>query len=175
MNVRICWGKKVSTAFLLRLYGVCLRLGWDETRMSYLMACMAFESARTFSPSIRNAAGSGATGLIQFMPATARGLGTTTEDLSQMTAEDQLLFVEKYFQPYRKRVNSLSDMYMAILLPRYVGQSDDSILFLEGTTAYRQNSGLDSNMDGKVTKGEAAAKVLKLYTEGMSEKNALWV
>ena len=43
----------------------------------FLLACMAFESGMSFCSSIRNAA-SGATGLIQFMPSTARGLGTTT-------------------------------------------------------------------------------------------------
>ncbi len=41
------------------------------------MAAMAFESARTFSADIVNKA-SGATGLIQFMPKTAEGLGTWT-------------------------------------------------------------------------------------------------
>lgn len=41
------------------------------------MAAMAFESGETFSPSIKNAAGSGAVGLIQFMPSTAKALGTS--------------------------------------------------------------------------------------------------
>ena len=38
------------------------------------MAVMSFETGGTFDPGIRNAAGSGATGLIQFMPSTAAGL-----------------------------------------------------------------------------------------------------
>ena len=49
------------------------RLGISEAD---LMAVMSFETGGTFNPGIRNAAGSGATGLIQFMPSTAAGLGT---------------------------------------------------------------------------------------------------
>ena len=45
------------------------RLGISEAD---LMAVMSFETGGTFNPNIRNAAGSGATGLIQFMPSTAR-------------------------------------------------------------------------------------------------------
>lgn len=48
-----------------------------------------------------NAPGSGAIGLIQFMPSTAKGLGTSTSALKQMTAVDQLAYVEKYFAPYK--------------------------------------------------------------------------
>jgi hypothetical protein len=58
------------------------------------MAAMAFETGETFSPSIKNKA-SGATGLIQFMRSTAKGSGTTTAALAEMTAVDQLDFVEK--------------------------------------------------------------------------------
>ena len=48
----------------------------------YLMSCMAFESMETFRADIPNKAGSKAIGLIQFMPKTAIGLGTTTKDIS---------------------------------------------------------------------------------------------
>jgi len=105
--------------------------------------------------------------LIQFMPATARDLGTTTDVLAKMTAVQQLDYVEKYFRPYYKRINSLSDMYMAILLPKYVGQPDDAVLF-SGGTAYRQNAGLDANKDGKITKAEASAKVRAKWEKGLT-------
>ena len=36
---------------------------------------------------VKNAAGSGATGLIQFMPRTAQGLGTTTAKLAKRLKE----------------------------------------------------------------------------------------
>lgn len=159
------WGQKVSPAFRAKLLRITRGFGWPDEHASWLMSCMAFESGETFSPSIKNAAGSGATGLIQFMPSTARGLGTTTDALAQMTAEQQLDYVKAYFTPYASRINSLADMYMAILMPKYVGQPDSAVLFSAGV-AYRQNSGLDADKDGKVTKAEAASKVAAKYIKG---------
>ena len=132
---------------------------------------MHFETGGTFSPSIRNAAGSGATGLIQFMPSTAKGLGTTTDKLALMTAVEQLDYVARYFRPYAKRVKTLSDMYMAILLPSAIGKPENHPLF-SGGVAYRQNSGLDTDKDGKVTKAEASAKVMKRLVDGVKTINA---
>lgn len=132
------------------------------------MSCMAFESAETFSPSIKNAAGSGANGLIQFMPATARGLGTTVETLALMTAEQQLEYVREYFWPYRGRLTSLSSVYMAILWPKAVGQADSAVLWTreDAPITYKQNAGLDANKDGAITVGEAADKVRAKYERG---------
>jgi hypothetical protein len=132
---------------------------------------MAFESGETFSPSIKNAAGSGATGLIQFMPATAKDLGTTIENLELLSATAQLYYVGLYFRRYASRVQSLSDMYMAILLPKYVGKPEDSVLFSSGV-AYRQNSGLDSNNDGKITKLEATRLVQAKLDKGLTPRYA---
>jgi hypothetical protein len=161
----LCWGQKVSPEFRNRLIQLCRRHEWTNDHANWLMAAMAFESGETFSPSIKNAAGSGATGLIQFMPSTAKGLGTTTADLAKMSAVDQLFYVEQYFKPYAKRIKSLPDMYMAILLPKYIGRPDESVLF-SGGIAYRQNSGLDTDRDGVVTKLEAAAKVSEKFIKG---------
>lgn len=104
----IAWGAKVSTPFKTRVREIAGNLGISP---DFLMSCMAFETGETFSPSIENAAGSGATGLIQFMPRTARGLGTTTEELAKMTAVKQLDYVERYFLPYRGRLSTLEDIY----------------------------------------------------------------
>lgn len=169
----IAWGKVVSRGFVDKVLQICNDFDWTDDHASWLMACMAFESAETFSPTITNGAGSGAVGLIQFMPATARGLGTTSFQLRCMTPEEQLDWVKKYFVPYHKRIHSLSDMYLAILLPKYVGKSDDSVLFNKGTVAYRQNSLLDKNRDGKITKGEAAGKVLLKLQKGLETTRAL--
>lgn len=159
---KLAWGQKVNPTFRAKVLEICRDFGWGDQHASWLMSCMAFESAETFNPHIKNAAGSGATGLIQFMPATARGLGTTTDILASMSAVQQLDYVQKYFKPYYKRIHSLSDMYLAILMPKYVGQPESTPIF-SGGIAYRQNSGLDTNKDGTVTKAEAAGKVaLKL-------------
>jgi hypothetical protein len=132
---------------------------------------MAFETGRTFSPSVRNPQSS-ATGLIQFMAATARDLGTTTDDLARMTAEEQLGYVQAYFAPYRGHLPTLADVYMAILWPAAVGKPDDFVLWANGAPAYHANKGLDVDRDGQVTKGEAAAKVAALLAEGLRPENA---
>ena len=132
------------------------------------MACIAFESAETFRPDIRNAAGSGATGLIQFMSSTAKGLGTTRDALAAMTAEQQLEWVLAYFLPYKGRLHTLADVYMAILWPAGIGKPDEWTLWDQASrpTTHRQNAGLDMNKDGRITKAEAAAKVLAKLERG---------
>lgn len=162
---QLAWGRKVSQAFRDRLFEICQILGVEP---DYLMACIAFESAETFSPSIKNAAGSGATGLIQFMPDTAKGLGTTAAALAALTAEQQLEWVLAYFMPYKGRLKTLADVYMAILWPAGIGKPDDWTLWDKASrpTTYRQNAGLDLNKDGKITKAEAAAKVLAKLDRG---------
>lgn len=166
MNFQLAWGARVSPKFRTEVISICRGFGWTPDHASWLMSCMAFETGETFSATVKNAAGSGATGLIQFMPDTASYLGTTIESLATMSAEQQLAWVEKYFQPYADRIKSLSDCYMAILMPKYVGKPDESIIFTDGTP-YRQNSGLDIDKDGKVTKAEATNLVQRKYVRGM--------
>lgn len=161
----LLWGSKVSSIFRDRVRWIAEQLGVNP---NHLMACMAFESGETFSPAIRNMAGSGATGLIQFMPTTARGLGTTTDKLAAMTAEDQLNYVYKYFEPYKGKLDTIEDVYMAILWPRAVGQPNSYVLFARGGITYRQNAGLDKDRDGSITKAEAAGMVLTKAAKGES-------
>jgi hypothetical protein len=169
----LAWGKKVSKPFRDRIVKVAQDLGTDP---NYLMACMAFESARTFSPSILNAAGSGAVGLIQFMPSTAQALGTTTQQLAAMSAVKQLDYVERYFAPSKGKLRSLEDVYMAILWPRAVGKPQEYVLFDKNDPKYPkryiQNAGLDFNRDGLITKAEAAARVRRELEEGLRPENA---
>jgi hypothetical protein len=146
---------KLSPAARSKLISVSKNLGINPV---YLAAAISFETGGTFSPSITNGAGSGATGLIQFMPETAQGLGTSVEALAGMSQEEQLNWVEKYFGPHRGKLHNLEDVYMAILYPVAVGEDNNYALFTGGIE-YDQNSGLDTNKDGVVTKQEAAGKV----------------
>lgn len=163
---QIAWGKKVGLEFKRKVIEISGRLGVSA---DYLMACMAFETGETFSPSIKNAAGSGATGLIQFMPSTARGLNTSTDDLSKMTAVEQLDYVERYFTPYKKRLQTLEDVYLVILYPAAIGMDPSSELFKKGTIAYQQNIGLDKNKDGAVTPAEISVIVRQKYNKGLKQ------
>lgn len=168
MTNKLAWGNKVSPEFRTKVIQICNGFKWSESHACWLMGCIAFESGETFSSSVKNAAGSGAIGLIQFMPATAKDMGVTTVWLSRLTPEAQLDYVEEYFRPYAHKINSLNDMYMAILLPKYVGKPDSSVLFSKGVS-YRQNSGLDKNKDGLVTKAEACQRVFEKLLKGMTE------
>lgn len=157
----IAWGAKVSPMFRERVLWTAQALDMPPYGADWLMACMAWETGETFSPSIANGAGSGAVGLIQFMPNTAVRLGTSTRDLERMSAEDQLNFVYKYFLPYKGRLMELSDVYMAILWPLAIGKALDHVLWTRERQplTYRQNIGIDIDRNGAATKEEATAKV----------------
>lgn len=167
---RLAWGARVSAEFREKLLAMCVRLRVPDP--SWMMACMAFETGGTFDPKIQNA-GTQATGMIQFMPSTAVGLGTSITALLAMTAEEQLEWVERYFRPYVGKLNSLGDCYMAVLWPKAVGQPDDYVLFSDGEgRAYAMNRGLDINHDGAVTKQECVALVEKRLELGLLAKNS---
>lgn len=170
----LAWGAKVSPEFCGMVLAMCERLRISEP--SWCMACMAFETGRTFTASVRNAAGSGAVGLIQFMPTTAGLLGTTTDLLAAMTPEHQLDYVERYFAPWKGRLECLGDVYGAILWPAMIGKPDASVVFDSSSAThpklYLQNRGLDFDNDGKITKGEVVARVQACLSEGLLSQNA---
>lgn len=188
----LAWGQRVSAQFRARIFEISQDL---SAHPDDLMACIAFETAETFRPDIKNAAGSGATGLIQFMPRTAVSLvfpdlkisrmsaadlkaksQQAVDHLARMSAEEQLDYVHLYFKPYAGRLKSLSDVYMAILWPAGIGKPDAWVLWHkdERPKTYRQNAGLDANKDGVITKAEAAGKVLAKLHKGRQAAN-LWV
>lgn len=152
---RVAGADNTSAAFRQKVVEVAERLQMDPV---HLMAVMSFETGESFSSSERNRH-TGATGLIQFMPSTARHLGTSTTQLRQMTPERQLDYVERYLQPYAGKMNTLEDAYMAVLWPAAVGKGPNHVLFRSPSREYRQNDGLDINNNGAITAREAASKV----------------
>ena len=147
----------VTPAFIAGVEAMAQRLG---TQPEYLLAVMSFETGASFSPGVRNGAGSGATGLIQFMPGTASELGTSTDALARMSALDQLQYVERYFNNRSDPgdLDTLEGVYTTVLYgsPR---PDPDSTLFSQGSAAYRMNAPLDVNRDGRITAGEATSFV----------------
>jgi hypothetical protein len=142
--------------FYSRVLDISKNLGTDPNN---LLAVMSFETGGTFSPSTKNTVNNKATGLIQFMPSTAESLGTTTDELSKMSATDQLSFVEAYLSPFKGNLKKLSDLYMAVFMPKFIKATEETMVALEGTDAYSQNKGLDVNKDGAITKLEVTQKV----------------
>ncbi len=165
----VAYGRNVSAEFIAEVRAICRRINWTDDHVNWLMACIAFESARTFSPSIKSPVSS-ATGLIQFMDATARHLGTTTDALAKMTAVEQLKYVELYFKPYASKIKSIDDMYMAILWPSAIGQHPDSILWNKDSRFYSPNKALDKKSLGFISKSMAADQVKKLLKLGLTSR-----
>lgn len=160
----LAWGSKVSPEFARKVIAIARRQRYDP---SWLMACMAFEAAETFSPRKQNKQPPHATGLIQFMPKTAASMGTSIPALMAMTAEEQLDWVEAYLQPYVGRIRTIDDLYMTILWPAAVGKPSGYVIFKAPSRAYTDNRGLDINHDDAVTKAEAAHQVQLKLQKGM--------
>lgn len=80
----------------------------------HLLKVISFETGGTFSPSIQN--GNGAVGLIQFLPNAANVLGTSIDDLRQMTALEQLKYVSKYFESFGETFDTVEKIHKAIIL-----------------------------------------------------------
>lgn len=125
---------------------------------NWLMALFNSETGGSFSPSQRNGAGSGATGLIQFMPATAASLGTSTAHLATLSNVAQLAWVDKYIAYTMKylgvkKIKDYDDLYLLIFYPKAVGKPDSYVIAKANTSTYAQNKGIDlkGNSDGILT------------------------
>ena len=111
-----------------------------------MLALMRSESG--LNPQAVNPNG-GATGLIQFMPNTARNLGTTTEALKNMSAAEQMKYVEKYFDSVRlPSGSSAGRLYAFVFLP---GRANREVLTSRGEAYYDNNVRLDMDRDGNIT------------------------
>lgn len=174
----MAWGAKVSPVFRDRVRWLAANLDIGPApgapEPNWPMTWMAFETGRTFSPTIKNPGSSG-TGLIQFMDHTAvNDLKTTLAHLRALSAEDQLNFVYKYL---RNRINErgpirrISDGYMSILMPSFMDDDEAAVIFPPGSKTYFANKGLDANRDGSITKAEASAKIYAMLAEGLKPEN----
>lgn len=131
-----------KVAFATKVEQVCNIL---EINPNWLMFVMWFESR--LNPEAVNPI-SGATGLIQFMPSTARELGTTVEAIKKLTAVEQLTFVQKYLQPYKGRMKTWVDVYLAVFYPRAIGNPN---FVITPDVVARQNKIFDLNNDLDIT------------------------
>lgn len=153
--------EKMSPMFRAELWRLAQRLGLDP---ALIAAVMKHESG--FDPAATNKL-AGATGLIQFMPATARAMGTSTDDLRRMSAEDQLKWVERFFKPYAKtmRPDVPGDYLMATFMPAFIGKPPETVLFAKGTIGYTQNAGFDHAGKGAITIADVTGDIDKIVAQ----------
>lgn len=147
--------KENKKEFFDKVIEICCFL---QIKPDWLMFVMWFETGRTMNPKAVNPI-SGATGLIQFMPATARSLGTSTEALKKMTNVEQLPYVKKYLTPYKGRMKDWLDVYCAVFYPVLIGKPDNYVI--DRSVVVRQNPIFDINKDGVIHKYEIRAALLK--------------
>ena len=148
-------------AIVNKINSISTYLGIDP---NWLMAVINFETAGTFSPSIQNKY-TNATGLIQFMPSTAIDLGTTVEALKKMSFLQQLEYVQDYYKPYRGRIKSFVDLYLATFYPIAMGKPESYVIGShKGPTTIQaianQNPIFDPFHTGKVTVGAIKTVIL---------------
>ncbi len=154
--MNLIYSNKVTQPFIDKVRYVSDLLGIDP---NWLMWVMFFESSLN-TRAVNS--GTGASGLIQFMPSTAASLGTTTADLLQMSGVEQLDYVYRYLKPYTGRMNSMIDVYFAVFFPVAMNKASDYVLQTSGLSASKiasQNAGFDLNRDGQITRGEVEARV----------------
>lgn len=143
--------KNNKEAFLNKVVSISNQLGINP---NWLMFVMYWESG--LNPAIRNKY-SGATGLIQFMPATATALGTSVSALANMSNVEQLDYVYKYYRPYAGHMNNLYDVYLVTFFPAALGKADNWVLqtsSLSPRIIAEQNPAIDLNKDKQITVGE---------------------
>ena len=119
-----------------------------------LLSIMYIESG--LNPQAQNPI-TNATGLIQFMPSTAKRLGTTVENLYKMNATQQLKYVKKYLLPFKDKINNVYDLYFAVFFPNAIGKPNDYVLqtqTLPPKIIAKSNKNIDTNKDNKLTKQE---------------------
>jgi hypothetical protein len=146
--------KENKEEFLKKVQEVAAFLGIDP---NWLMFVMWFETGHTLNSHIQNSIH--ATGLIQFMPATAKGLGTTVEELKAMSNVRQLDFVQMHLSPFKGKFRDFVDLYCAIFWPASVGK-DDSYRITSDMVAV-QNPIFDLNKDKDIEKAEIRAALQK--------------
>lgn len=149
---------KGDSAFIKKTKQIAKSINCDYKDLLALMNSESKINPKAVNPS------SGATGLIQFMPQTAKDLGTTTEDLKNMTATEQLDYVEKYLKKYKKAAGfkqneklDAGDLYALVFLP---GRAKRDIITDKSEKYYAANApALDLNKDGKITKDELSQRM----------------
>lgn len=114
-----------TAQFMEKLTNVCNNIWCSVEDMLTVM-----DAESWISTSIENPL-SWAIWLIQFTKRTAKGLGTSVEELAKMSWVEQLDYVEKYYKPYRWRFNRVEDLYLATFHPASLGKSEDSRIWVE--------------------------------------------
>jgi len=116
--------------FIEKLKQVSAALGISPT---VLAGIIRHETNNTFNPRAKAPGKHGAVGLIQFIPKTAKRLGTSTEALEKMSGTQQLDYVYKFYKAVGVKPGmDIGDLYMLTFMPAYAHKSPDTVLGKKG-------------------------------------------
>lgn len=192
-NQSLIWSSKFTAEELAKIVEISKRLLFNP---NYLIAAMALETGGTFNPKLVNSLGF--TGVIQIGSEAAKDINrrkgttiTTGKDgsLVKMSLLEQLTYVEYYLEPFKGKLNTLADLYLAILFPVDCGKGNqpDYVVFdkqlkldydasgkvIQNTKwlrqrAYDQNPVFqkEKQEQGKTYIWEIAAEIEKWYKKG---------
>lgn len=174
--MELLFSNKVNQAFTDKVDSISSYLG---ILPNWLMFIMDYESG--LNPSIQNSIG--ATGLIQFLPSTAEGLGTTTDALKTMDGVTQLDYVYQYLKPYKGDMVDYYTTYLAIFYPKALGQPDTYIFpydvvkenpsfFISGNTLADFKISLDNIVGSRVpAQYQSDFKKKELFCKSIKDKS----
>ena len=143
-------------AFYRELIAMCGRLGAHPLDVLKVMNAESGVDPAAYNPN------GGASGLIQFIPSSLLGVGYTLTPASfrLTTAEFQLPYVERYFQPWKQYgLGNVNRVYQAVFLPGTMayGSDDSTIIAVKGgnlSNAYVANASVDHGNKGYLTVGD---------------------
>jgi hypothetical protein len=146
----------LSPGFFTELRAMCARLGCDPFDMLRVMCSESTVDAAAANPT------SDASGLIQIMPFNLASVGWTGTPAAfrQLSAEAQLPFVERYFEPWKQfGLQNVNRLYQVVFLPGTMSRgSADSTVICERNgflaKAYKANASVDQGNKGFITVGD---------------------
>lgn len=129
--------------FNAKLKKVADKLGISETDLRNIIK---FETAGTFSASSHDPKNV-SVGLIGFTEKTARSLGTSKNELAQMTPIEQLDYVYKFYKNVGVKPGmDLGTIYMLTFLPAFASASDDTLIGKKGGGDLKTPSGKNTHI-----------------------------
>lgn len=179
----LIWGNEVTCDFKKKVVEIANNLGLPKAKnegANWLMAVMALETQRTFSPKCgtfkkhNDDTKNGYVGLIQIGKAAAIDLGVKRSELVKLTATAQLEYVEKFFKQkkFEGKLKTKTDLYLAVNYPNACGHGTekDYVVYDSTKDAY------DDNPIFKREKNEywIDEKGKKRYYEGKEGSSYVW-
>jgi len=159
--------EKLSKSNLAALYRAAKEIGIP---VDWLATVISFETGGTFSPSVLNKAGSGAVGLIQFMPSTAAALLKVSDPhlaqfmAKKMSFQEQL---KKMVIPYFKGgvYNTLNDVYLKVFYPVAMNKPANYVVGSAPSPVYTQNAGFDRDNKGFITRSDITRTISNVASQ----------